>query len=90
MLYLAKNELDCVEMLVSKSVEDGIIDHEEFKVIIDEKKTMIVKENMAKENKLSEVELAYFFLFLSIINMVFINDETFAKNHIYTMKQLKK
>ena len=34
LLYLAKNKLDCVEMLVSKSVMDGIIDHNEFLEII--------------------------------------------------------
>ena len=38
LLYLAKNKLDCVEMLVSKSVEDGIISHEEFLMIMTEKK----------------------------------------------------
>ena len=27
LLHLAKNKLDCVEMLVSKSLQDGIIDH---------------------------------------------------------------
>ena len=38
LLYLAKNELDCVEKLVSKSVMDGIIDHNEFLAIMKEKK----------------------------------------------------
>ena len=38
LLYLAKNKLDCVEMLVSKSVMDGIIDHNEFLTIMKEKK----------------------------------------------------
>ena len=27
LLHLAKNKLDCIEMLISKSVEDGITDH---------------------------------------------------------------
>ena len=40
LLYLAKAKLDCVEMLISKSVEDGIIDHNEFLAIMKEKKTM--------------------------------------------------
>ena len=40
LLYLAKNKLDCVEMLVNKSVMDGIIDHNEFLAIIKEKKKM--------------------------------------------------
>ena len=45
LLYLAKNKLDCIEMLVSKSVEDGIIDHNEFAAIINEKKkTMTVRK----------------------------------------------
>ena len=40
LLHLVKNKLDCVEMLVSKSVQDGIIDHEEFLAIIKEKKRL--------------------------------------------------
>ena len=44
LLYLAKNKLDCVEMLVSKSVMDGIIDHNEFLAIMKEKKTMTIKK----------------------------------------------
>ena len=32
------NKLDCVEMLVSKSVMDGIIDHNEFLAVMKEKK----------------------------------------------------
>ena len=38
LLYLAKNKLDCVETLVSKSVMNGIIDHDEFLAIMKEKK----------------------------------------------------
>ena len=30
LLYVAKNKLKCIEMLISKSVMDGIIDHNEF------------------------------------------------------------
>ena len=44
LFYLAKNKQDCVEMLLSKSVKDGIIDHNEFTAIMKEKKTMIVKK----------------------------------------------
>ena len=44
LLYLAKNKLDCIEMLISKSVEDGIIDHNEFTEIINEEKVMTVKK----------------------------------------------
>ena len=36
LLYLAKNKLDCVEMLISNSIKDGIIDHDEFTAIIKE------------------------------------------------------
>ena len=34
LFYLAKNKLDCVEMLVSKSVMNEIIDHNEFLAIM--------------------------------------------------------
>ena len=30
LLYLAKNKLDCIELLISNSIKDGIIDHDEF------------------------------------------------------------
>ena len=36
LLYLAKNKLDCVEMLISNSIKDGIIDHDEFLAIMKE------------------------------------------------------
>ena len=29
LLYLAKNKLDCIEMLISNSIRDGIISHDE-------------------------------------------------------------
>ena len=48
LLYLAKNKLDCVEMLISSSVEVGIIDHNEFLAIMKEKKTMTARK--MKEN----------------------------------------
>ena len=38
LLYLGKNKLDCIEMLISQAITDTIIDHDEFKAIIDEKK----------------------------------------------------
>ena len=34
LLYLAKNELDCIEMLISNSIKDGIINHDEFLEIL--------------------------------------------------------
>ena len=30
LLYSAKNKLDCIEMLISNSINDGIITHDEF------------------------------------------------------------
>ena len=44
LLYLAKNKLDCVEMLVSQAIVDQIISHYEFKAIMNEKKTMTIKK----------------------------------------------
>ena len=43
-IIFAKNKLDCVEMLVSKSVQDGLIDHNKFLATMKEKKTMTVKK----------------------------------------------
>ena len=37
LLYLAKNKLDCIEMLISNSIKDGIISHDEFLEILKEK-----------------------------------------------------
>ena len=37
-LYLGKNKLDCIEMLISQSIIDSRISHERLKMIIDEKK----------------------------------------------------
>ena len=34
-LCLAKNKLDCVEMLIVNSIKNGVIDHEEFLEIIE-------------------------------------------------------
>ena len=84
LLYLAKNKLDCVEMLISKSVENGIIDHNELLAIIKEKKGYGNQKNGSDKSKLSEVEIVLFF---SIINMVFITADTFTENCIYTIKQ---
>ena len=38
LLYSAKNKLDCIEMLISNSINDGIITHDEFLEILKEKK----------------------------------------------------
>ena len=38
MLYLGKNTLDWIEMPISQAIIDLQINHEEFKMILDEKK----------------------------------------------------
>ena len=45
LLYLAKDKFDGVEMLVSKSVQDGIIDHDEFLATMKEKKEYDCQKN---------------------------------------------
>ena len=57
LLYLAKNKLDCVETLVSKSVQDGIIDHNEFLEIIKEKEDYDCQKNEVDGSKSKEVEI---------------------------------
>ena len=57
LLYLAKDKLDCVEMLVIISVMDGIIDHNEFLAIMKEKKYYENKKNEGDKSKLSEIEI---------------------------------
>ena len=42
LLYLAKNKLDCMEMLISNSIKDEIISHDEFLEILKEKKNIMV------------------------------------------------
>ena len=48
LLYLAENKLDCVEILISKSIEDGIIEHNKFLAIIKEKKRLDCQKNKDK------------------------------------------
>ena len=57
LLYLAKNKLDFVEILVSKSVMDGIIDHNQFSAIMKEKKDDNCQKNEIDGSKLKEVEI---------------------------------
>ena len=57
LLYLSKSKLDCIEMLISKSVEDEIIDHNEFTAIIKEKKDYDSQKNEGDKSKLSEIEV---------------------------------
>ena len=42
LMYLAKNKLDCIEMLISNSIRDGIISHDEFLEILKEKNNIMV------------------------------------------------
>ena len=44
-------------MLVSKSVMDGIIDHNEFLAIMKEKKDYDNQKNESDKSKLSEIEI---------------------------------
>ena len=55
LLFLAKNKLDCVVMLISNLIKDGIIDHNEFTAIIKEKKDYACKKNEGDKSKLSEI-----------------------------------
>ena len=56
-MYLAKNKLDCVEMLIVNSIKDGIIDHEEFLAIIKERQQYDNEKNESDKGRLSEVEI---------------------------------
>ena len=53
---MAKSKLDCVEMLVSKSVQDGITDHNEFLAIMEEKKDYDSQKNEVDKSKSNEIE----------------------------------
>ena len=69
LLYLAKNKLDCVEILVSKSVMDGIIDHNEFLEIIKEKKDHDCQKN---ENCLKNKNYKFFLFIRKSINIFYL------------------
>ena len=56
-MYLAQNKLDCVEMLVSKSVMNGIIDHNEFLAIMKDKKDYDSQKNEGDISKINDVEI---------------------------------
>ena len=49
-------KLDCVEILVIKSLQGGIIDHDEFLAIMKEKKYYDNQKNEGDKSKLSEIE----------------------------------
>ena len=52
LLYLAKNKLDCVEMMISNSIKDGIINHDELLEILKEKKEY---DSLKNEDKVEVV-----------------------------------
>ena len=58
-MYLEKNKLDCIEMLISRSVEDGVIDHNEFLAIMNEKDSMIIKKNKKTVNVSNNMKSKY-------------------------------
>ena len=47
---MGKNKLDSIEMLISQAITDRIIDHDEFKAIIDEKKDYDSQKNIINED----------------------------------------
>ena len=53
LLYLAKNKLDWIEMLISNSIKDGIINHDEFLEILKEKMTY---DSLKNEDKVEVVD----------------------------------
>ena len=53
LLYLAKNKLDCIEMLISNSIKDGTINHDEFSEILKEKKDYDCLKNEDKVDTLN-------------------------------------
>ena len=72
LLYSAKNKLDCIEMLISNSIKDGIINHDEFLEILKEKKTF---ECLKNEEKTESIQFFFFHLsnikwFLLLLNYI--------------------
>ena len=51
LLYFGKNKLDCIEMLIRQAIIDLQISHEEFEVIFNEKKEILI-------NKGNKIELS--------------------------------
>ena len=67
-MYLAKNKLDCIEILISNSIKDGITSHDEFLEILKEKKEYNGLKRM--KTKLRMFKKAFDFLSKIIINIV--------------------
>ena len=55
-MYLAKNKLDCVEMLISSSIKDGIVDHNEFTAILKQKTDYDCQKSEGDKSKISAIE----------------------------------
>ena len=60
LLYMGKNKLDCIEMLISHSIMDLNISHDEFKMIMNEKKDYDNQKNVINESKLNENAQVYY------------------------------
>ena len=56
-MYLAKNRLNCVEMLISYSIKYENIDHSEFSAIMKEKKDYDRQKNEGDKNKIRSIEI---------------------------------
>ena len=52
-LYLCKDKLDCIEMLISQSITDLNISHEEFKAIMNAKKDCDNQKQYVTDKKLN-------------------------------------
>ena len=57
LLYLCKNKLDCVELLISNSIKDEIINHDQFLEILKEKKE---HDSLKKKTKLRCFNFSFF------------------------------
>ena len=50
LLYLVKNKLDCIEMLISNSIKDGVINHDELLEVLKEKRLCFKNEEIVKNS----------------------------------------
>ena len=50
---MGKNKLDCIEMLISQAITDKIIDHDEFKALINGKR----KDYDRQKNTINEGDM---------------------------------
>ena len=52
---MGKNKLDCIEILICQSIADLDISHEEFKMIMNEKKDYDNQKNIINEGDKSKL-----------------------------------